>query len=74
MAVAGGAQPLTSEPYTTTGALAAVASPVWLPKLHTISIIAAEALPILGATWLIVQIVIKIYVTIRNRKATENGA
>ncbi len=45
---------------TTATAGAAVASPFWLPTLQEVSEVASVTLPILGALWLIVQIVIKI--------------
>lgn len=50
------------EVVTDTGAVAALVSPIWLPALHTASEVAALVLPILGATWLILQIAIKLYV------------
>jgi len=48
---------------------AAVVSPWWLPQLHHVSTIAAEVLPILGALWLIVQIVTHI---LKTRKALRD--
>lgn len=51
----------SGEIVTDTGAVAALTSPVWLPALHTASEFAALILPILGATWLLLQIVLKIY-------------
>lgn len=51
---------MTAETATTAAAGAAIASPFWLPNVHTVSEAAAEILPILGAIWLIVQIVTKI--------------
>lgn len=56
------------EAVTDTGALAALVSPVWLPALHTASEVAALVLPILGATWLAVQIAIKLYVFYKGRR------
>ncbi|AMD58899.1 hypothetical protein AWN88_25680 [Agrobacterium tumefaciens] len=54
---------------TTAVAASAVASPVWLPWLHTASQVAATFAPILGAVWLVVQIWAKISeVRARNRK------
>lgn len=44
----------------TTIAAGAVASPVWLPWLHTTSEIAATIAPILGLIWLLVQIYAKL--------------
>ncbi|MCK1479337.1 hypothetical protein IVB27_32505 [Bradyrhizobium sp. 197] len=46
---------------TDTGAVAAIASPWWLPALHSVSDVAALALPIMGVVWLSVQIIVKIY-------------
>lgn len=48
------------EIVTDTGAVAAIASPWWLPALHQISDVAALLLPIAGVIWLVVQIVVKI--------------
>ncbi|PQZ43375.1 hypothetical protein CQ059_05440 [Brucella pseudogrignonensis] len=48
------------ETATNGAAVAAVASPVWLPWLHTASEITATVAPILGAIWLIVQIISKV--------------
>lgn len=53
---------------TTATAGAAVASPLWLPSLQTISEVASILLPILGALWLIVQIVIKIVEFTRGKR------
>lgn len=53
----------TGEVVTDTGAVAAIASPWWLPALHSWSDIAAQLLPIAGVTWLVVQIAIKIHTT-----------
>lgn len=39
---------------------AAVVSPFWLPVLQTTSEVASIVLPILGAVWLLVQIVAKV--------------
>jgi len=47
-------------------AAAAVGSPIWLPWLHTVSDTAALMLPILGGTWLAVQIYIKIRLYLKN--------
>lgn len=46
---------------TDTGAIAAIASPIWLPALHQVSEVAALLLPIAGVIWLVVQIGVKIY-------------
>ena len=51
----------TGEIVTDTGAVAAIASPWWLPALHSVSDVAALVLPILGVLWLCLQIAIKIY-------------
>lgn len=50
---------------TDTGAVAAIASPWWLPALHDVSQVAALLLPIAGVIWLAVQIVVKIHTTYR---------
>ena len=55
------------EIVTDTGAVAALASPLWLPALHTASEVAALILPILGATWLAVQIIIKLHQTLKRK-------
>lgn len=55
------------EVVTDTGAVAAIVSPLWLPALHTASEIAALILPILGATWLIVQIIIKLHQALKRK-------
>lgn len=51
----------TTEVATDTIAGAAVASPLWLPSLHTASEDAALLLPIFGVIWLSVQIALKLY-------------
>lgn len=53
----------SGEVVTDTGAVAAIMSPWWLPAVHQVSDVAALALPILGAVWLVVQIAIKIHTT-----------
>lgn len=45
---------------TTAGAGAAVVSPWWLPVIHHINAGAAWLLPVLGCTWLIIQIAYKL--------------
>lgn len=55
------------EIVTDTGAVAALVSPWWLPLVHEVSDVAALCLPILGALWLIVQIIEKIHAA-RHRK------
>ncbi len=52
---------MTLNTLTNTGAVAAVASPWWLPVLHSTSEYAALTLPILGVVWLSVQIGVKMY-------------
>jgi hypothetical protein len=52
-----------SEIVTDTGAIAAIASPWWLPALHDVSQVAAFLLPIIGVIWLAVQIGVKIHTT-----------
>jgi hypothetical protein len=58
---------MTTEHLTSAGAGAAIASPLWLPSLQTVSDVAAMALPILGVIWLVVQITTKL-IEVRNRK------
>lgn len=53
----------SGEMVTDTGAVAAIASPWWLPVLHHWSEIFAQLLPIAGVIWLAVQIGIKIHTT-----------
>ena len=55
------------ETITDTGAVAALASPLWLPALHTASEVAALILPILGASWLVIQIGLKLYLAYKGR-------
>jgi hypothetical protein len=56
------------EIVTDTGALAAIASPWWLPALHQYSAIFAELLPIAGVLWLAVQIGVKLHTTYWKKK------
>jgi hypothetical protein len=58
---------MTNSQVVDTSAVAAIASPLWLPALHTASELAALVLPILGATWLILQIGLRIYGAYRGR-------
>lgn len=51
----------SGEVVTDTGAVAAIASPIWLPALHQLSEVAALLLPIAGVLWLVVQIAVKLY-------------
>lgn len=60
------------ETATNSAAVAAVASPVWLPWLHTASEITATVAPILGALWLTVQIISKITEIVQKWKHREN--
>jgi len=53
----------------TATATAAITSPWWLPALHSFSSFAAELAPILGAAFLILQIVSKVR---RMVKGTED--
>jgi hypothetical protein len=55
------------EIVTDTGAVAAIASPWWLPALHSVSDVAALVLPILGVLWLLLQIVVKLH-QVKQRK------
>lgn len=59
---------MTSDPVTNATAAGALSSPLWIPKLSEVSTMAAEILPILGAIWLVVQIVGKVYPAIRGKK------
>jgi membrane protein YdbS with pleckstrin-like domain len=54
---------------TDVGAVAALASPYWLPILQEISEVAGLIVPILGAVWLIIQISHYLY-----RIHKKNGA
>jgi hypothetical protein len=45
---------------TTAGAGAAVVSPWWLPVIHGISEGASWALPVLGCSWLLMQMYFKL--------------
>lgn len=58
----------SGEIVTDTGAVAAIVSPWWLPFVHEVSQAAAMCLPILGALWLVVQIVEKIHTAYYKRK------
>lgn len=58
---------MSHDQITNAGAVGAISSPVWLPNLKTISAAAAEILPILGAIWLLTQIITKIIETRRNK-------
>lgn len=53
------------EIVTDVGAVAAIASPWWLPTLHSWSVIAADLLPIAGVAWLVVQVAVKLHTTYR---------
>lgn len=55
------------EIVTDTGAVAAIASPWWLPALHSVSDVAALVLPILGVLWLLLQIIVKLH-QVKQRK------
>jgi hypothetical protein len=47
----------TAERLTDATAVAAVASPVWLPWLQTVSEISALLLPFAGLVWLVIQMI-----------------
>jgi hypothetical protein len=49
----------TLDNATTAAAGAALSSPFWLPVLEDLSSASALLLPVLGAIWLIVQIMVK---------------
>lgn len=57
----------TGELITDAGAVAAMTTPLWLPWLQSTSALAALILPILGATWLAVQIGVKIYLAFKGK-------
>ncbi len=59
---------MNQDQITNTVAAAGVSSPLWLPSLHTVSATASAIVPILGAVWLTVQIVIKLIETHRSMK------
>lgn len=46
-------------------AAAAAVSPIWLPWLREVSEIAGLVVPILGAFWLLLQIVLRIRATLK---------
>ena len=58
---------LTGETVTNMTAAVAAASPWWLPYLEQSSQAASLWLPILGATWLLVQLVLKLEQRFRKR-------
>lgn len=53
--------PFINDRVTTVVAAAAVGTPWWLPYLQSVSQHAALWMPILGAAWLLLQIVSKIH-------------
>ena len=59
---------MNHDTLTSAAAGIAITSPSWLPVLQSASVVAGTLLPILGAIWLIVQIVSKIVETKRNAK------
>jgi len=59
--IADGVQALVDTPSTTTIALGSITSPLWLPRIADVSAFAATLMPILGVTWLVIQIVSKIH-------------
>lgn len=50
-----------NDTLTTYTAAGAITSPVWLPYLHQISVVAAELAPIVGVLWLLIRIYISIH-------------
>jgi hypothetical protein len=56
---------MTTDHFTSAGAGAAIASPLWLPAIQGLSEVCAVVLPILGVAWLLIQITDKL---LRNRK------
>lgn len=65
---------MTHETVTTTGAYAALTSPVWLPSLKEASEIAGLLLPILGALWLVTQITVKLWEARRKYKKDNESS
>jgi hypothetical protein len=60
----------TGDMVNKTSTAAAITSPWWLPVLHKVSDVAALVLPILGVTWMVIQITWWLY----NRfKGKANG-
>jgi hypothetical protein len=59
---------MISERITTGIAVAATASPWWLPSLATVSETAGLMLPVAGLVWLVVQIAAKITTTWRKKE------
>ena len=59
---------MISDTTTNIAAAGALVSPFWIPRLSELSTMAAEILPILGAVWLIVQILSRIYSIIASKK------
>jgi hypothetical protein len=56
---------MNHDTITSAAAGVAITSPTWLPMLQGVSVIAGTLLPILGAIWLIVQIISKVIETNR---------
>lgn len=51
----------TSEKAMNIAAVGFAGSPYWLPSLHDLSAWCADALPIAGFLWLLIQVSFKIY-------------
>jgi hypothetical protein len=60
-----------SEKVADYGAVGAVTSPFWLPSVHDVSQWCADALPIVGFAWLLIQIGIKAYDRYTGNKSKE---
>ncbi len=58
----------SGEAITDTAAVGAIASPWWLPTLHSWSEVAAQLLPIAGVAWLVIQIGVKLHTTYWKKK------
>ena len=56
------------EMITDAASVVAIGSPWWLPVLKGTSEIAALLLPILGVTWLVIQIGFKVYRETKTKK------
>jgi len=59
------------EHNTTVVATTAVMTPFWLPSLTSVSEVAATITPILGAIWLVIQIVSKTASWIKHRNENK---
>lgn len=53
--------PVIHERVTTVVAAAAVGAPLWLPSIKQVSDVSGLLMPILGVTWLVIQIISKLH-------------